>query len=249
MQSFPLPTGGDCFDERGPMSSTAPTAAAPVSAAEEAGLDIMQRLRAGTASIHAQTERLPLMAALLDPAVTPADYTSYLQAVHGIYAVVEPALYAALPPHLPSRLGVRPKLPALQRDIAALGLDARVPRDGRASPPRGIVDGEAAALGGLYVLEGATLGGRVIATRLQRALGPQMGLPLAFLNFHGTEAGPAWRRFSAAMSDWSAQNPGSDDAVVAGAMRVFGAVHRALAEDGRATPAGCPKRRARGSSR
>jgi heme oxygenase len=203
-------------------ASGAPSSSAPCG--------IMQRLRERTSGIHAETERLPLMAALLDPGVTPADYARYLAALHGVYASVEPALYAALSPTVVTRLGVRPKLPALQRDIAALGLSPCLPPSAR--PPRAVVDGEAAVLGGLYVLEGATLGGRVIATRLQRTLGPEMGLPLSFLNFHGAEAGAAWRRFSAAMTDLCLQARAQDDAVAAGAVAVFEAVHRALREAG-----------------
>jgi len=220
------------------MSNTPETASAtaavtaPDAPSSAAPCGIMQRLRERTAGIHAETERLPLMAALLDPGITPADYARYLAALHGVYASVEPALYAALSPTLVTRLGVRPKLPALQRDIAALGLSPCLPASAPPPRPRVVVDGQAAALGGLYVLEGATLGGRVIATRLQRVPGPHMGLPLSFLNFHGAEAGAAWRRFSAAMTELCRQAQAQDDAVAAGALAVFEAVHCALREAG-----------------
>ncbi|MGB5834653.1 MAG: biliverdin-producing heme oxygenase, partial [Thiohalocapsa sp.] len=89
--------------------------------------DIMRRLRERTMEIHAATEELPLMRALLAPGVETVHYRRYLAALHGVYLAVEPALYAAVSPAVLTRLCVRPKLPALQRDLAALGAAAALP--------------------------------------------------------------------------------------------------------------------------
>lgn len=195
--------------------------------------DLMDRLRLDTAAVHAATEVLPLMAALLAPTVTRADYRRYLAAVHAVYAAVEPVLYAALPRDTLARLPVRPKLAALQQDLVCAGgglAAAALPARGWPTRARVLIDNPAAALGGLYVLEGATLGGRVIARRLQDRLGD--GLPLGFLLFQTQDPAPAWRRFGEALRRAAAALGASEDAVVGGARAVFEAMHAALAETG-----------------
>jgi heme oxygenase len=202
-------------------------------AADTGAVALMARLRSATAGVHAATEDLPLMRALLDPAVTIPDYRRYLEALYGVYLAVEPALYAALPPSLPARLGVQQKLPALRQDLARLGMVPSPLPAGWTSSLRRSIDGPGAALGGLYVLEGATLGGRVIARRLRRALGADAAaLPFAFLDGRQREPGAAWRAFGAALEQAAADRGVPPAAVVAGAVAVFEAMHRALAERG-----------------
>jgi heme oxygenase len=197
--------------------------------------DIMLRLRRDTAAIHAATEQLPLMAALLADEGTADDYRRYLSALHGIYLAVEPALYTAVPPTVLEQLGVRPKLPALRRDLAALGAPPAQPAAGWPSRLRAHVSSEPAALGGLYVLEGATLGGRVIARRLRaRWRGQARRLPFEFLEFRGADPAGEWRRFSAGVrarvEHWARAGNACDAAVVAGAVALFEAMHQSLRE-------------------
>jgi len=205
----------------------------------------MPRLRERTARIHAATEELPLMRALLAPTADAATYGRYLGALHGVYLAVEPVLYANVSPALLSLLGVRPKLLALQQDRAALamrldaspGASAALPAPGLPRRMRAAVQDEPAAVGGLYVLEGATLGGRVIARRLRQQWGPDCEMPFAFLEFRGANPGSEWRRFGNGINLWCAQHPDGDaarvgDRVIAGAIAVFEAMHQAFRDAG-----------------
>jgi heme oxygenase len=238
----------------------------------------MRQLREHTAKVHAATEALPLMQTVLGPRPTTAGYRRYLRTLHDVYTAVEPALYAAIPPALVAELGIGPKLPALQQDLQDLmALQPRVPATTSAAagsaatgPPsaegvRARVDDllaaagaqrTATALGGLYVLEGATLGGQVIARRLRsnwlgappesdpgdgrplaqaqqasRATAPAP-LPTAFLEFRSRHDPGDWRRFGTALEAWAAQAPNSEHAVLNGALRIFEAMHAAFAEAG-----------------
>ena len=141
--------------------------------------------------------------ALAAAVADPADYCRYLSAMALVYGGLEPGLFAALTAGLSRQwvaaLGVRPKFPALCADIEANGL--RVP----ASVPVVVVtpaDGTpvslSTAVGGLYVLEGATLGGRLIVRQLRRQLGGQL-IGASFLDFHGDQAAAAWKGFSRAL--------------------------------------------------
>lgn len=233
---------------------------------------LMRQLREHTAGVHAATEALPLMQTVLSPRPTPAGYRRYLLTLHGVYTAVEPALYAAVPAALVAELGIAPKLPALQQDLQALPptTPTAAGRPTAAGPPaaeglRTRVDRllaaagaqrTATALGGLYVLEGATLGGQVIARRLRSnwpGAAPSSGwgtdqelaqaepvsqapapaqLPTAFLELRSHQGTGDWRRFGVALEAWAAQAPGSEPAVLDGALRIFEAMHAAFAEAG-----------------
>jgi heme oxygenase len=194
--------------------------------------DIMHRLREGTAELHAATEALPLMHKLLAADADTAQYLRYLAALHGVYLAIEPRLYAAVAPVVLKQLGVRPKLPALRADLQALGADPGPPAVGLSQQIQASIQGELAALGGLSVLEGATLGGRVIARRLRRQWDCASELPFSFLEFRGADPAGEWRQFGRGLQDrttlLAARDPSAGDAVLAGAVAVFEAVHQAF---------------------
>ncbi|MFC5847530.1 biliverdin-producing heme oxygenase [Deinococcus petrolearius] len=176
----------------------------------------MARLKRETQALHEATEaRMPVM----DPALDRAAYARLLAQLYALVAPLETRLLA-LP--LPASLALdeRLKQGALRRDLAALG--AAVPA-GRADWLPGDV---AEGLGTLYVLEGATLGGQIIA----RHLGPRLGLDaasgLAYFSAYGPQTGPMWRRFAEAMTREVPPEAGA--AVVQGACAAFLAFGRAL---------------------
>lgn len=226
---------------------------------------LMRRLREHTATVHAATEALPLMRRLLSAHPSGDDYRCYLNALYGVYAALEPALYAALPRRLRSELGIAPKLPALRQDLKALHVaDAHpagaaavgsMPEPDRCAHVHPLLDAAepqrtAWALGGLYVLEGSTLGGQLIARRLkhnwhasshsrQDGQSPTpVALPTAFLEFRNRHAAGDWRRFGTVLSDWGAQRPGTEQTMLDGALGTFEIVHAALADAGTTTGPG-----------
>ncbi|WP_200283337.1 biliverdin-producing heme oxygenase [Rhabdochromatium marinum] len=191
---------------------------------------LMNELRTRTAALHAATEALPLMRNLMAPEVDAAIYRAYLTAMASPYALIEPHLYARCSQALLIRLGVRPKLPALQRDLAALKIPLPPAHSDQSDDLLHLVRDEAEALGGLYVLEGATLGGRVISQRLKRNLGPQAEtLPFDFL---GTQADPSpaadWRHFSAALENEVCLQHHDPERILGAAVAVFDFLHQAL---------------------
>lgn len=205
----------------------------PIQPASE---QLMLQLRHATADIHATTEQLPLMREVLAPTASLEDYARYLTALYQVYLTIEPLLYAVCGRVTLTQLAIRPKLPALQQDLLALGRrGALLPPTGWSSRMRELVTDEAQALGGLYVLEGATLGGRVIARQLKRQWSSlTTPLPVAFLEFRGDSAIAAgWQQFGtglAAAAHRAAQPNQTAAAVVTGAQRVFQALHTALGE-------------------
>ncbi len=205
------------------------------SCAELSGVSLAVALRLATAKAHEAVEQLPIMLRLTSDAVTVDDYRRYLQILAGIYAAVEAALYSGLDADLRQRLGVRPKLPALLRDLEEQGMGAASARvEGQVSPdgPDGFAPrGTSAIIGGLYVLEGATLGGRTIARHLRRCLGAELGAA-SLLDFHGERTSAVWKRFSGALDELRAEGVLVPEEVIAGALATFDDIHHRLEQAG-----------------
>lgn len=148
-------------------------------------------LREQTAAAHQRLDTHPAMAGLTSAGLPLAQYQRLLRAFASVYARLEPALDAAAD-CLGSPLGYadRHKLPALVRDLAAFDL----PMPQSLEPPLQLpLDTLPAYAGALYVVEGSTLGGQLIARALQRhlELGPQNGA--AFFAGYGPQTGPRWQ--------------------------------------------------------
>lgn len=180
---------------------------------------VTARLRAESREAHAGLE-----AALgfLDEHVAPARYAALIRRWYGFHAVLEPRLDRW---HEQSRVldwPPRRKLRLLTADLAALGVRGPAVRAIPHCPVVPDVATSAQALGVLYVVEGATLGGAVLDRRLERS-----GIPAdarRFLSSYRQDVGPAWKRFGAATDRWVAGDPVREDAVVAAALETFAAL-------------------------
>lgn len=151
-------------------------------------------LREATRPIHRRLEsRSPLMS----PALTLGEYAATLLRFHALYAVFERQIahHAAALQEIGILWEPRRKLPLLRRDLEALGQPA--PVGSRRSRIR--LTTLAQALGCLYVLEGATLGGRLISHNVRSVLqlGPETGA--AFFHGYGDAVRERWREFCAAL--------------------------------------------------
>ena len=131
----------------------------------------------------------------------------------------------------------RSRSPMLWRDIDALGLAERLSslrRGWRAEPrlrQRSTVRLADAveAWGSLYVLEGAALGGHVLA-RLGRtlALGPEDGA--AWFHGHGARTGALWADFRQRLEAAIGDDPGARVRAAQAASRTFDALHATFVE-------------------
>jgi heme oxygenase len=179
-----------------------------------AGRDILARLKLETADEHAAIEAATR---IMRPDVGLPDYREYLERTYGFYKPVEQML---------ERLGVWPaleldgsarvKLPLLTRDLLELERDtsmlpicAALPQLGGSLPE---------AVGCAYVLEGSTLGGRVVSRHVQTRLGPQV--PHRFLDAYGADTGDRWQAFRAALRGF-ADSRDTQTRIIAGARATF----------------------------
>lgn len=153
-----------------------------------------EALKTRTQEWHARTER---DLALADPALTLAEYQRLLGRFWGFHAPLEARLAAHQGALGGLDLTERRRTPALEADLRHFGLDpATLPRCG-ALPE---VGSRAQALGCLYVLEGSTLGGQMLARHFAGHFGLTVEAGCAFFAGYGALTGDRWRAFLAVLS-------------------------------------------------
>lgn len=185
---------------------------------------LMARLKEETRSYHDRLERDPLSRGMMGEGLSRAYYTMVLEVYYGLYAPMEARLAAAADwGALGFAMDRRLKAPLLRADLAHLG----VPAGALAGLPRceglPLTPSLPAALGCMYVLEGATLGGQLIGRHVQGALGLGPLAGAAFFNSYGPEVGPRWKEFKAFVELHGA---GHEDAVIAAASAMYASLER-----------------------
>lgn len=174
---------------------------------------------------HDRIEQNGRMASLLSDDLTRDAYRALLARLYGFLAPLEDRLGRR--PEW-ARLGfdfdARRRVPMLRRDLAVLGGPAV--DDLPVCDDLPAVAGFAAAVGSLYVLEGATLGGRIIARHLHRTLGLDAASGAAFFCGRSDDTGALWRAFGRFAE--RTVSPAEADAAVAAAAATFDTMNRWL---------------------
>jgi heme oxygenase len=175
---------------------------------------LLDRLKAETRQAHDHIERV------VDVKARVSSLTAYRQLLarfYGFHAVWEAEAQAIIAD--PDLLAGRSRTPLLVRDLTALGADPADIRNLPLSPPVLRAPVLAEALGAMYVVEGSTLGGSIVAKHVERTLGLGPGTGCAYFRSYGAEVGSRWRDFKARLLALS--SPNTDDQVVAAANRTF----------------------------
>ena len=188
---------------------------------------VLPRLRAETRGEHEAVEKvLDLMSATL----THQNYRHQLEQFYGFYAPLEEALRArsnqlgssseqtTLSAAISAALAVRlNKTMHIQQDLQCLGvLTARLPLC-RDLPPLGTW---AEVLGCLYVMEGATLGGRLITQHVRAALGILPATGGSFFQGYGDDTGRMWKGMRQLLVEGSPDTE-TENSIVSNAIATF----------------------------
>ncbi len=183
---------------------------------EERRSPVHARLRRETEALHRALETdLDLLA----PALNIARYTAVLRAFHGYYAALEPRLSVLAVQASLEGFALRERTPRLASDLAALGVRTHAGEPAAPVPLPELSSVEHLA-GCLYVIEGAALGGQIIARALKQRLGLTPAHGCAFFSGDGAETGARWR----AVLHWIEQlaaRGASSDAIVGSACATF----------------------------
>lgn len=161
-------------------------------------MDLFARLKDETAVEHqALEDRLDLMR----PGLTRERYIETLQRFLGYVEPYERALQQFAAPELEDLVKPRLRASQLVADLLQLGVS---PAAIDALPRHAAFDdmhSEARWFGRFYVMEGSTLGGRVIGPYVARQLKLAPGAGNAYFLGNGTQTGPMWKAFRERMQD------------------------------------------------
>ena len=158
----------------------------------------MQQAGAGAVLAYLRTVTRPSHDALegalglLDEQLEAATYRTILQRFYGFWRDWEPQVATLLQDD--ALLGPRRRLHLLAADLTALGMSGHAMAALPSCPLPPLADA-AAALGSLYVMEGSTLGGRVIQRHIGRRLGLDEQSGGSYFAGYGTQTGMMWRSF------------------------------------------------------
>ena len=177
--------------------------------------DVHARLKTATADAHERVERRARVVERLQGAEQGAMVAGF----YALHAEVEAASAPWLRNHSALGFETRRRMPLLRRSLEALGVEPPpVNQAVTAASP-------AEALGLMYVVEGATLGAKVIRKILTAGGGSLAGLE--FLDPYGEATGAQWRAFLAVLDDVADSDP---DAAVEGALQGFRLAEHHLCE-------------------
>ncbi|MFD0795747.1 biliverdin-producing heme oxygenase [Mucilaginibacter litoreus] len=144
------------------------------------------------------------------------DYADLLKYFYGYFGGLEDQINQAIDPDLLPDNADRRKTQSIAEDIKALG--ETVPAKANSDTlPR--IKNHLEALGALYVIEGSTLGGKIISKMMEQQLALN-GAGLSFFTGYGDRTGQMWETFKQVL-DQQAANPEQEAVVIAAANETF----------------------------
>lgn len=175
---------------------------------------ISEYLKQNTAEYHDAAERLFNSKKIFNKTFTLEDYkkiigTNYLMLLHS-----EDKIFKSLSDRFSEKLQLndRKKLPLIEKDLESLALKNQTVSHELE------FDNENEALGAMYVIEGSTLGGNVIAKQLSKT----EGFDEVTFNFFGCyheNTGPMWKSFKEILDNEVKEE--NYDEVLSGAKKLY----------------------------
>jgi heme oxygenase len=186
-------------------------------------MTLLERLKIETRPAHDRIERAVGFERRI---ATAGSYRQLLSRFYGFHSVWEHAAGPLAPD--PAFFQDRCKTPLLVRDLTQLGLNRdeimALPRCGDLMP----LPAPAAVLGSMYVIEGSTLGGAIIARDVERTLGLNGETGCAYFRSYGRDTARMWKSFGATLL--AVSSPDNDDLILETAKATFDVMHDWLCE-------------------
>jgi len=188
----------------------------------------LQRLRSKTANSHQLIEQNRASQLLINEGVTIVQYADYLKRMYGFVYGFEKMVFPILKHHPLLQLNDRKKAHFIQADLAMLNQTAAQPdvSDVLFSTH---YQTAAAALGGMYVMEGSTLGGQMISKHLSTVLGNVVAGKTTYLSAYASQTGTMWKSFLQLLCEAGASNSNEDE-IIDSAVNTFSLLNNCLSE-------------------
>jgi len=163
---------------------------------------LQEKLKQHTAAEHSQLEEQMYVDRIMQRTLTVPMYHTLLATNYLAHQRYEKLIFGALDAHIVEKLDVpsRAKLSALESDVEYEGIDKKSLLEDFASTAPELKD-SMFALGMMYVLEGATLGGSMIVKQLK--LNPHFSADhhFSYYGCYGSELIAKWQQFLAVLNE------------------------------------------------
>ena len=159
---------------------------------------LSELLKLTTKSNHQQLEKLLVLRLRL--ITTKEEYINLLQLFYSFFGGLEERINLYLLPHQPGYQPQRRTTLSIAEDIITLGGSVNEKAKGGDLPE---IENYLQALGALYVIEGSTLGGKIIVKMLQRQLNIENNQGLSFFSGYGEETESRWASFKELLNNQS----------------------------------------------
>ncbi len=184
----------------------------------------LQKLRSETASCHQALEENPASQFLMSDEVTAPAVEQYLKTMYGFVKGFEKIVFPLLENELP-QLASRQKTQLLVDDLRLTAQDINTLNVVPDSVFTSYYTNACIAWGGMYVLEGSTLGGQIITKHLQRILGDTITDKTHYLTPYGAETGSMWKTFLHHFSEVAATKCDQEE-IIESAVQTFSLMNR-----------------------
>jgi len=187
----------------------------------------LNNLRSQTSESHKNLEAIPLSKLLVDPSISLAAYSLYLNLMHDVVADFEKYIYPHVSTVVPDIMS-RKKAYLIEDDLKILGVEKTdaLPffkdSDVNFTLPF--------AMGMLYVLEGSTLGGRFILKNIQENLGLTEEKGISYFSGYGNKTGSQWKNFLNYLTELETATQ-CEKEIIAGADYAFTIIGNYLSEN------------------
>ncbi|MFD0748714.1 biliverdin-producing heme oxygenase [Mucilaginibacter calamicampi] len=176
---------------------------------------LTEKIKTATLQYHQETEKI--LIGKMKSMRSLNDYSAILKLFYGYFGGLEQRVDQYIDANNLSDYAGRRKTAALATDIEALGETLPRKAEGGELPT---IENELQAFGALYVIEGSTLGGKIISKMVQQHLGITDGKGLSFFDGYGDDTGKKWSAFQQALNNIG-MSPEREDAVIAAANDTF----------------------------
>ena len=157
---------------------------------------LQEKLKQHTATLHDQLEQLMYVNHIMQRTLTPLQYNKLLMINYLVHEAYEQRIFDAIGEDLAKKLNLpaRSKLKALTADLASQHIDSQN-FSKVIAPLKAKIPDSAFALGAMYVLEGATLGGSVIVKQLKLNANFSPQKNFSYYGVYGAQLIPNWQQF------------------------------------------------------
>lgn len=186
----------------------------------------LKDLRGQTSESHINLEENKYSKAILSPSVVLSDYQQYIAKMYGVAKACENDIFPAVSSVL-TDIGERYKSQLILDDLLKIGFS----QEQADSIPvfKFEASNTADALGVMYVLEGSTLGGKILYKHINQFLGLNEETGASYFYGYGQQTGLLWKNFITTLADYAVEE-NCEQGIISSSVDTFNAIGHWLNE-------------------